>query len=84
MAQAAYFYAAGETQKQKQKYSKQKENRRSNRRPARTPILDRNSKYNHQAGTISGKPGNRRKTGKAIREYTERKMSETPPRIHRQ
>ena len=66
MAQAAYFYAAGETPKSRSKSTRsKKENRRSNRRSARTPILDRNSEYDHQVGTISGEPGNRRKNRKS-------------------
>ena len=43
----------------------EKKDRRSNRRPARTPILDRNSEYNPQTGASSREYGNRRKNRKS-------------------
>ena len=76
MAQAAYYYAAGETQKAEAKMLEVKK-----RTEEATADLRELQYWTETANTIiklativTGK------TGKVIREYTERKMSETPPK----
>lgn len=81
MAQAAYFYAAGETQKAEAKVLEAKK-----RTEEATADLRELQYWTEIANTIlklAQVVGNMvigGKTGKAIREYTERKMSETPPK----
>lgn len=81
MAQAAYYYAAGETQKAEAKVlevKKKTEEATADLRELQywTEIANTIIRLAQVVGnlTIGGK------TGKLIREYTERKMSETPPR----
>lgn len=81
MAQAAYYYAAGETQKAEAKVlevKKKTEEATADLRELQywTEIANTIIKLAQVVGnlTIGGK------TGKLIREYTERKMSETPPK----
>lgn len=81
MAQAAYYYAAGETQKAEAKVlevKKKTEEATADLRELQywTEIANTVIKLAQVVGnlTIGGK------TGKLIREYTEKKMSETPPK----
>lgn len=80
MAQAAYYYAAGETQKAEAKVLEAKK-----RTEEATADLRELQYWTEIANTIIklaqlvGNLAIGGKTGKAIREYTERKMSETPP-----
>ena len=81
MAQAAYYYAAGETQKAEAKVlevKKKTEEATADLRELQywTEIANTIIKLAQVVGnlTIGGK------TGKLIRQYTERKMSETPPK----
>ena len=81
MAQAAYFYAAGETQKAEAKVLEAKKKTEEATADLRelqywTEIANTIIKLAQLVGNlaIGGK------TGKAIREYTERRMSETPPK----
>ena len=81
MAQAAYYYAAGETQKAEAKMLEVKKRTEEATAELRelqywTEIANTIIKLAQVVGnlTIGGK------TGKLIREYTERRMSETPPR----
>lgn len=81
MAQAAYYYAAGETQKAEAKLlevKKKTEEATADLRELQywTEIANTILKLAQVVGnlTIGGK------TGKLIREYTEKKMSETPPK----
>lgn len=80
MAQAAYYYAAGETQKAEAKVLEAKK-----RTEEATADLRELQYWTEIANTIlklAQVVGNMvigGKTGKAIREYTERKMSATPP-----
>lgn len=81
MAQAAYFYAAGETQKAEAKMLEAKK-----RTEEATADLRELQYWTEIANTIIrlaqlvGNLAIGGKTGKAIREYTERRMSETPPK----
>lgn len=81
MAQAAYFYAAGETQKAEAKILEAKK-----RTEEATADLRELQYWTEIANTIIklaqlvGNLAIGGKTGKAIREYTERRMSETPPK----
>ena len=81
MAQAAYFYAAGETQKAEAKVLEAKK-----RTEEATADLRELQYWTEIANTIIklaqlvGNLAIGGKTGKAIREYTEKRMSETPPR----
>lgn len=81
MAQAAYYYAAGETQKAEAKVLEAKK-----RTEEATADLRELQYWTEIANTIIklaqlvGNLAIGGKTGKAIREYTERKMSETPPK----
>lgn len=81
MAQAAYYYAAGETQKAEAKMlevKKRTEEATADLRELQywTEIANTIIRLAQLVGnlTIGGK------TGKLIREYTEKKMSETPPK----
>ena len=81
MAQAAYYYAAGETQKAEAKVLEAKKRTEEATADLRelqywTEIANTIFKLTQVVGNliIGGK------TGKVIREYTERKMSETPPK----
>lgn len=81
MAQAAYYYAAGETQKAEAKVlevKKKTEEATADLRELQywTEIANTIIKLAQVVGnlTIGGK------TGKLIREYTEKRMSETPPK----
>ena len=80
MAQAAYYYAAGETQKAEAKVLEAKK-----RTEEATADLRELQYWTEIANTIIklaqlvGNLAIGGKTGKAIREYTERKMSATPP-----
>lgn len=81
MAQAAYYYAAGETQKAEAKVlevKKKTEEATADLRELQywTEIANTILKLAQVVGNlvIGGK------TGKIIREYTEKKMSETPPK----
>lgn len=81
MAQAAYYYAAGETQKAEAKVLEAKKKTEEATADLRelqywTEIANTILKLAQVAGNmvIGGK------TGKAIREFTERKMNNTPPR----
>lgn len=80
MAQAAYYYAAGETQKAETKMLEAKKRTEEATADLRelqywTEIANTILKLAQVAGNmvIGGK------TGKAIREFTERKMNNTPP-----
>lgn len=80
MAQAAYFYAAGETQKAEAKVLEAKKRTEEATADLRelqywTEIANSIFKLAQVVGNliIGGK------TGKIIREYTEKRMSETPP-----
>lgn len=81
MAQAAYYYAAGETQKAEAKILEAKK-----RTEEATADLRELQYWTEIANTIIklaqlvGNLAIGGKTGKAIREYTERRMSETPPK----
>lgn len=81
MAQAAYFYAAGETQKAEAKVLEAKK-----RTEEATADLRELQYWTEIANTIIklaqlvGNLAIGGKTGKAIREYTEKKMSGTPPK----
>lgn len=81
MAQASYYYAAGETQKAEAKVLEAKK-----RTEEATADLRELQYWTEIANTIIklaqlvGNLAIGGKTGKAIREYTERKMSETPPK----
>lgn len=81
MAQAAYYYAAGETQKAEAKVLEAKK-----RTEEATADLRELEYWTEIANTIIklaqlvGNLAIGGKTGKAIREYTERRMSETPPK----
>lgn len=81
MAQAAYYYAAGETQKAEAKVLEAKK-----RTEEATADLRELQYWTEIANTIIklaqlvGNMAIGGKTGKAIREYTERRMSETPPK----
>lgn len=81
MAQAAYYYAAGETQKAEEKMLEVKKRTEEATAELReleywTEIANTIIKLAQVVGnlTIGGK------TGKLIREYTEKKLSETPPK----
>lgn len=81
MAQAAYFYAAGETQKAEAKVLEAKKKTEEATADLRelqywTEIANTILKLAQVVGNmvIGGK------TGKAIREFTERKMNNTPPK----
>lgn len=81
MAQAAYYYAAGETQKAEAKMLEVKKRTEEATAELRelqywTEIANTIIKLAQVIGnlTIGGK------TGKLIREYTEKRMSETPPK----
>lgn len=81
MAQAAYYYAAGETQKAEAKVLEAKKKTEEATADLRelqywTEIANTIIKLAQLVGnlTIGGK------TGKLIREYTEKKMSQTPPK----
>lgn len=81
MAQAAYYYAAGETQKAEAKVLEAKKKTEEATADLRelqywTEIANTIIKLAQLVGNlaIGGK------TGKAIREYTEKRMSETPPK----
>lgn len=81
MAQAAYYYAAGETQKAETKMLEVKKRTEEATAELRelqywTEIANTIIKLAQVVGnlTIGGK------TGKLIREYTEKRMSETPPK----
>lgn len=81
MAQAAYYYAAGETQKAEAKILEMKKRTEEATAELRelqywTEIANTIIKLAQVVGnlTIGGK------TGKLIREYTEKRMSETPPK----
>ena len=81
MAQAAYYYAAGETQKAEAKMLEAKKRTEEATADLRelqywTEIADSIFELARVVGNliIGGK------TGKIIREYTEKKMSETPPK----
>lgn len=81
MAQAAYYYAAGETQKAEAKVLEAKKKTEEATADLRelqywTEIANTIIRLAQVVGnlTIGGK------TGKLIREYTEKKMSETPPK----
>ena len=81
MAQAAYYYAAGETQKAEAKVLEAKK-----RTEEATADLRELQYWTEIANTIIklaqlvGNLAIGGKTGKAIREYTEKRMSETPPK----
>ena len=81
MAQAAYFYAAGETQKAEAKVLEAKK-----RTEEATADLRELQYWTEIANTIIklaqlvGNLAIGGKTGRAIREYTERRMNETPPK----
>ena len=81
MAQAAYYYAAGETQKAEAKVLEAKK-----RTEEATADLRELQYWTEIANTIIklaqlvGNLAIGGKTGKAIREYTERRISETPPK----
>lgn len=81
MAQAAYYYAAGETQKAEEKVLEAKKKTEEATADLRelqywTEIANTIIKLAQVVGnlTIGGK------TGKLIRQYTEKKMDETPPK----
>lgn len=81
MAQAAYYYAAGETQKAEAKILEAKK-----RTEEATADLRELQYWTEIANTIIklaqlvGNLAIGGKTGRAIREYTERRMNETPPK----
>lgn len=81
MAQAAYYYAAGETQQAEAKVLEAKK-----RTEEATADLRELQYWTEIANTIIklaqlvGNLAIGGKTGKAIREYTERRMNETPPK----
>lgn len=81
MAQAAYYYAAGETQKAEAKILEAKK-----RTEEATADLRELQYWTEIANTIIklaqlvGNLAIGGKTGKVIREYTEKRMSETPPK----
>lgn len=81
MAQAAYYYAAGETQKAEAKILEAKK-----RTEEATADLRELQYWTEIANTIIklaqlvGNLAIGGKTGKVIREYTERRMNETPPK----
>lgn len=81
MAQAAYYYAAGETQKAEAKVLEAKK-----RTEEATADLRELQYWTEIANTIIklaqlvGNLAIGGKTGKAIREYTERRINETPPK----
>ena len=81
MAQAAYYYAAGETQKAEAKILEAKK-----RTEEATADLRELQYWTEIANTIIklaqlvGNLAIGGKTGKAIREYTEKRMTETPPK----
>lgn len=81
MAQAAYYYAAGETQKAEAKTLEAKK-----RTEEATADLRELQYWTEIANTIIklaqlvGNLAIGGKTGKVIREYTERRMNETPPK----
>lgn len=81
MAQAAYYYAAGETQKAEAKILEAKK-----RTEEATADLRELQYWTEIANTIIklaqlvGNLAIGGKTGKAIREFTEKRMSETPPK----
>lgn len=81
MAQAAYYYAAGETQKAETKMLEVK--RRTEEATADLRELQYWTEIANTIIRLAQLVGNLAiggKTGKLIREYTEKKMSETPPR----
>lgn len=81
MAQAAYYYAAGETQKAEAKVLEAK--KRTEEATADLRELQYWTEIANSIFKIAQVVGNLiigGKTGKVIREYTERKMSETPPK----
>ena len=85
MAQAAYYYAAGKTQEAEAKILEVK--KRTEEATADLRELQYWTEIAHTIIKLAQLVGNLAiggKTGKAIREYTEKRMSETPPRIHRQ
>lgn len=80
MAQAAYFYAAGETQKAEAKVAEAK--RRTEEATADLRELQYWTEIANTIIKLAQLVGNLAiggKTGKAIREFTERKMNNTPP-----
>lgn len=81
MAQAAYFYAAGENQKAEAKVAEAR--RRTEEATADLRELQYWTEIANTIIKLAQLVGNLAiggKTGKAIREYTERRMSETPPK----
>lgn len=81
MAQAAYYYAAGETQKAETKMLEVK--RRTEEATADLRELQYWTEIANTIIRLAQLVGNLAiggKTGKVIREYTEKRMSETPPR----
>lgn len=81
MAQAAYFYAAGRNQEAEAKVAEAK--RRTEEATADLRELQYWTEIANTIIKLAQMVGNMvigGKTGKAIREYTEKKMSETPPR----
>lgn len=81
MAQAAYYYAAGETQKAEAKVAEAK--RRTEEATADLRELQYWTEIANTILKLAQVVGNLvigGKTGKIIREYTEKKMSETPPK----
>jgi len=81
MAQAAYYYAAGETQKAETKMLEVK--RRTEEATADLRELQYWTEIANTIIRLAQLVGNLAiggKTGKLIREYTEKKMSQTPPR----
>lgn len=81
MAQAAYYYAAGETQKAEEKVLEAK--RKTEEATADLRELQYWTEIANTIIRLAQVVGNLAiggKTGKLIREYTEKKMSETPPK----
>lgn len=81
MAQAAYYYAAGENQKAEAKVAEAK--RRTEEATADLRELQYWTEIANTILKLAQVVGNMvigGKTGKAIREYTERRMNETPPK----
>lgn len=81
MAQAAYFYAAGEKQKAEAKVAEAK--RRTEEATADLRELQYWTEIANTIIKLAQVVGNMvigGKTGKAIREFTERRMNETPPK----
>lgn len=81
MAQAAYFYAAGKNQEAEAKVAEAK--RRTEEATADLRELQYWTEIANTILKLAQVVGNMvigGKTGKAIREYTERKMGETPPK----